>query len=123
MGTGRVLLDVKDTAISTTFNADGSRIAWRDMTQHVHVWDVDAAREVLTIPEPGGEVGQMVFSPDGTRLAAPVGPGEVKVWDAGGREVLSLKDEGSVHDLAFSPDGAVSSPTSGGTTTTATTPD
>ena len=105
VGTGRVLLDVKDTAISTTFNADGSRIAWRDMTQHVHVWDVDAAREVLTIPEPGGEVGQMVFSPDGTRLAAPVGPGEVKVWDAGGREVLSLKDQGSVHDLAFSPDG------------------
>ena len=34
----------------------------------VHVWDVDAAREVLTIPEPGGEVGQLVFSPDGTRL-------------------------------------------------------
>ena len=65
-GPAACLLDVKDTAISTTFNADGSRIAWRDMTQHVHVWDVDAAREVLTIPEPGGEVGQMVFSPDGT---------------------------------------------------------
>ena len=29
----------------------------------------------------------------------------MKVWDAGGREVLSLKDQGSVHDLAFSPDG------------------
>jgi WD40 repeat protein len=105
VGTGRVLLEVKDAEYCASFNADGSRIVWRDMTQHVHVWDVDAAREVLTIPDPGGEVGQLVFSPDDTRLAGTVGPGEVKVWDAGGREVLSLKDQGSVHDLAFSPDG------------------
>src|SRR5205085_2043072 len=75
------------------------------------VWDVDAAKEVLAVADPGGPVGLLAFSPDGTRLAGAVGPvyvhGDVKVWDAAdGRELLNLKGQRSVEDLVFSPDGA-----------------
>ncbi len=107
---GRVLLDVKEAIINAaTFSPDASRIAWGTMDS-VRVWDVDAAREVLTIRNTGGPVGLLAFSPDGTRLAGAVGPvyvhGDVKVWDAAdGRELLSLQGHRSVDDLAFSPDG------------------
>ncbi len=107
---GRQLLDAKEGIVNcTAFSADGSRIAWGTMDS-VRLWDVDAAKEVLTIHNTGGPVGLLAFSPDGMGLAGAVGPiyvhGEVKVWNAAdGRELLSLKGQTSVHDLAFSPDG------------------
>jgi serine/threonine protein kinase/WD40 repeat protein len=108
---GRVVLDVKEAIVNAaSFNADGSRIAWGTATS-VRVWDVAAARQILAIPDAGGPVGLLVFSPDGTRLAGAVGPvyvhGEVKIWDAAtGSAEQTLIGYQSVQDLAFSPDGA-----------------
>ena len=107
---GRILLDVKEPILNVAaFSADGSRFALGTMNS-VRVWDLNAAKEVLTINNTGGPVGLLTFSPDGARLAGAVGSiytyGEVKVWDiTDGRELLSLKGQTSVHDLVFSPDG------------------
>ena len=92
-----------------SFSADGSRLAWAGQG-NVHVWDVDAAREIRTIGDPGGDVGPVALSADGGRLAAAVGPtfvfDEMKVWDmADGRELMDAKSQRSVQDLTFSRDG------------------
>jgi WD40 repeat protein len=110
VASGRLLLDVTEAIVNVaSFSADGSRFALGTMGS-VRVWDVNAAREVLTIRDPGGPVGLLAFSPNGAHLAGAIGPvyvyREVKVWDAAeGREVLSLKGQQSVRDIAFSPDG------------------
>ena len=107
---GRILLDVKEPILNVaSFSADGSRFALGTMDS-VRVWDLNAAKEVLTIHNTGGPVGLLAFSPDGACLAGAVGSiyiyGEVKVWDIpDGRELLSLKGQTSVRDLVFSPDG------------------
>jgi WD40 repeat protein len=52
-------------------------------------------------------IGQIVFSPDGTRLATASRDGSAKVWDAvSGKELFTLLGhDGTVFSVAFSPDG------------------
>ena len=61
-----------------------------------------------TIEAGEGGMPDVVFSPDGARLASLGELGEVKIWDTNtGRELLALSDEalGYGSSLAFSPDG------------------
>jgi WD40 repeat protein/serine/threonine protein kinase len=67
----------------------------------IKVWAVPSGQEVLHVPLGGEEV---VFSPDGDRLAAGCGDQTVRIWDGTpGRELLALREAGSL--LALSADG------------------
>jgi serine/threonine protein kinase/WD40 repeat protein len=49
--------------------------------QNVRVYDVEAGREVLSLPSEGADVWNLAWSPDGTRLAVGLSDGGVNVWD------------------------------------------
>jgi WD40 repeat protein len=57
----------------------------------------------------GGDVMAIAFAPDGKTLAAVGGPqnkaGFLKLWDAAGKELTSLRQPESIRCVAFSPDG------------------
>jgi WD40 repeat protein/tRNA A-37 threonylcarbamoyl transferase component Bud32 len=128
---GQESLSFKEGLFGAAFSPDGKRLAGASMErdakdQHiagvVKVWDASTGRELFTLRGHADPVWSVAFSPDGKRLASGSGhpvvagkAGEVKVWDvststegrqAGGREMLSLQGHtGTVHSVAFSPDG------------------
>jgi len=66
-----------------------------------------AARVTLTLTGHQDQIGQAVYSPDGTRLATASDDGTAKVWDAAtGQDLLTLSGrEAAVSSIAFSLDG------------------
>jgi WD40 repeat protein len=115
-GKERATLPGHTTAVpALAFAPDGQTVATGDMNGIVKLWDVATATERATLfDEPlsrgrklAQEVTALVFSPDGTTLAAAIGP-LVQLWDVPtGRLVAELRGhEGKVQCLAYSPDGA-----------------
>jgi WD40 repeat protein/class 3 adenylate cyclase len=67
---------------------------------------VQASRVRMTRTGHTAEVNDVVFSPDGKRLASSSEDG-VRVWDsATGQQLLFLGDRPNAYDVAFSPDGS-----------------
>jgi WD40 repeat protein len=119
-GTGQELLTLKghtDPVNYVAFSPDGKRIASgcdvRDSTKQrnirgeVKLWNAETGREILTLVADREKVHEVVFSPNGQRLAAACFHGTVKVWDtATGQAVFTLRGHTSlVYGVAFSPDG------------------
>jgi WD40 repeat protein len=126
---GQQVLDLKGLTRdvrTVAFSPDGKRLAsagsggWdaggKPLPGEVKVWDARSGQQVLDLQGHTSWVSSVTFSPDGTRIASGSGgwdaggkplPGEVKVWDAqSGQQVLDLKGlTGSLHSVAFSPDG------------------
>jgi WD40 repeat protein len=77
----------------------------------IQVWDVDTAKETLSLDLSRRFVSGLAWSPDGKRLAALSNLAEViKVWDGGtGKEILSVEQPSrggtALYPLAWSPDG------------------
>src|SRR5262249_38232445 len=73
----------------------------------IKVWDAQTGQELFTLKGHIAEIMNIVFSPDGKRLASSARwTNTVQVWDAQtGQELLSLKAGGEIRSLAFSPDG------------------
>jgi WD40 repeat protein len=71
------------------------------------VWDAVTGKELLILTGPNRPVRQVVFSPDGTRLATASFDGTAKVWGAAsGKELFTLSGHvNNVLSVAFSPDG------------------
>ena len=79
--------------------ADGSRVAvaaggW------VTLWAAAGGNELARV----SASGPVALSPDGSRLAAAVMGGEVRLWSADGTERAVLRHTGTVTGLAFAPD-------------------
>jgi WD40 repeat protein len=95
-----------DLVLDAAFSADGKTLAvFEDESKLLKLRDVATGK--LQAALKGPEVGsELVFSPDGKRLAFARGP-EVKLWDvAANKELATFKGHTKqVWALAFSPDG------------------
>jgi WD40 repeat protein/serine/threonine protein kinase len=103
---------------SVSFSPDGKRLAsasggrrdqGKEQFGEVKVWDAQTGQELLSFKGHTNAIRNVVFGPDGKRLATVARDNTLKVWDAQtGHEILTLKVEssnfGSV-TVSFSPDG------------------
>jgi WD40 repeat protein len=119
-GTGELLLTLDgglaEPGYSLAFSPDGGLLAAGYVT-HVLLWDPSSGEMIagLSGQSVGTEigynlsVGQMCFSPDGSRLAVANMDGHSKVWEpAAAREILAFGAAGlPAKAMACSPDGKV----------------
>ena len=92
---------------SLAFSPDGETIATTDEDGHVSLWNVAAAKALLTFSS-GVPHATVAFSPDGRMLAiAGSDHREIKFWEAGSsKSFLAFSTESSgVLSISFSPDG------------------
>jgi WD40 repeat protein len=97
------------------FTVTVTRVAWSPDSKHVAaastgslkreadvtVWDAESGKRLQIFHTPSGHIDELLFSPDGRRLAAS-GTEAVNVWDSGtGKEVYA----GRGGRVAFRPDG------------------
>lgn len=79
-------------------NSDKNGVALRNPTN---------GKEIRWLPAPG--IGDLAFSPDGTRMVTGEYGGGVRVWDVESGEVIHIFSVHPkallVHAVAFSPDG------------------
>jgi WD40 repeat protein len=98
------------------FSPDGKRLASShrpsnstgpNVPSEIKVWNAQTGQELFTLKGDIAETKNIVFSPDGKRLATSARwTNTVKVWDAQtAQELFNLKAGGEISSLAFSPDG------------------
>src|SRR5260221_729763 len=98
---------------SVCFSPDGKRLASASadfiagVPGEVKVWDVQTAKEQLSLNKHTGDVSSVSFSPDGQRIISGSRDQTGRMWDArSGQEALSLKGHsGWVLSVCFSADG------------------
>jgi WD40 repeat protein/serine/threonine protein kinase len=87
--------DVRGDKVGTRANSNGA----------LKVWDVATGKE-LAVLEDGKTLDDLVFSPDGSRLAGCCFLNGIFVWDATtGKTQLRIRPDNLVNGVAFSPDG------------------
>ena len=95
-------------APGVVFSPDGKQLASLGVDAMTKIWDASSGQLLQEMPGDAGEIGyNLVYSPDGTRLAATF-ISHVLIWDtASGERLSTLPGEttGTVRRLAFSPDG------------------
>jgi serine/threonine protein kinase/WD40 repeat protein len=94
--------------VDFTFNHAGDRLAGRDWTGALDLFDVDTGHRLFAVP-PGGTAGR--FSRDGRRLAGGIRDGKLGIWQVGdSREYRTLVRKAApakakYQSVALHPDG------------------
>jgi len=104
----RELIGHGDLVTSLAFSPDGGALASGGGDGTVRIWSLTTAGPMAVLVGVAG-VSAVEFSPDGTQLAvAPKGTGDVELWDPQTVRRLRILAgvEGTVAQLAYSPDGA-----------------
>jgi WD40 repeat protein len=103
--------DGRNAAIVAVFDPTGSRVATSGIGVDgvPRIWDIATGRSVVALPAHFGLTWDIVFSPDGSRVATAGSDGAVRLFDAdSGEQVLVLRGhERTVARLSFSPDGTM----------------
>ena len=106
---------LKIRSFEVALSPDGKRLAVADSHDGtIQLWDADSGTKLGdALPQPGNlpdkkqpvSIATLVFSPDGTHLAAAGDDGVIHVWDVSSRSLASkpLKASG-VQRMMFSPD-------------------
>jgi eukaryotic-like serine/threonine-protein kinase len=92
---------------SVAFSPVGDKL-FAGANNHIKVWDTKHYQEVETLQLQGGDfLTDLVFSPDGSTLAAGSFPGLVTAWDLkSGKEIFNIQaHRSSIRSLSLSPDG------------------
>jgi WD40 repeat protein/tRNA A-37 threonylcarbamoyl transferase component Bud32 len=95
------------------FSANSTRLASKDQTGRVQVWDLATEKALLQFKAPGRPIGpfahSLAFSPDGKLLASGNADGTLTMWDlVSGAERQTIKAHTSaVNAVAFAPDGRI----------------
>lgn len=103
---GRLVLRPAHPPSVALYSPDGTMIATAGQGS-VQLWDARTGALTRALPELPGMVGDLTFSPDGTRLATGGEEGCVRIFEAGSGQLRArLCSHGSnIVALAFSPDG------------------
>jgi len=111
-----VLAGHAEAVNGVVFSPDGARLATASGDATAKIWDATLGKELLTLSgheaaaragslHPGGVV-DIVFSPDGKRLATGGADGTARLWDiASGQSLLVISGHTNEIFIAFSPDG------------------
>ena len=97
-------------SLLTAISPDGARVAETWMGPNGSVFtlhEADSGKQTATSAEPFGLIWELVFSPDGTRIAGAGEDGMTHLWDtATGKETARCRGhERKVLSVAFRPDG------------------
>lgn len=88
-GSRRPVAVLSGHLLSTTalaFSPDGHRLATGSSDKDaVKLWDTGTWQELLTLEVPGGRLGELAFTSDGTRLLARTQAGDLLIWTAPAR--------------------------------------
>src|SRR5262249_15991956 len=103
---GKLLRRVSPGGYGYVFSPDGKTMAFRDgETRKAHLWDVDAGREIATLPR---MANGCLFSPDGRTLVTGGYRDMLHLWDAAtGRPLRACEGRvgNGTYPLCFSADG------------------
>jgi WD40 repeat protein len=110
--TGRIRMEVKVTQRTLALSRDGGRLATRDRSGIVKVFDTRNGKEIFEAPV---NSGIFLLSPDGRRVATAERSGKafmpqmakaaIQIWDVDARMEVFRDDNTFVGSLAFNRDG------------------
>lgn len=94
-------------ALSPLFSPNGKLLVIGNRNDTTHIFDVDSGKLLQVLERKSSQ--QLVFSPDGSRLAIAYVDGKIGIWNPtnGTLEKLLDSDAEEVFTLAWSPDGTL----------------
>src|SRR5436190_5427067 len=97
----------KHAVLAVAYAPDSLTLASGGVDRSVRIWDLANGRARLALPDAGGTVLSLAFSPDNKQLAVGT-QSQVTFWDLETRRPgISLHGErGGTYIVAFSPDGS-----------------
>ena len=76
------------------------------MDNTLRLWDLETAKEIRRLDDPGWAVKDVAFSPDGLFVVAGGESHTAGIWNVeSGKQVTRLNTPRNVHSVAFAPDG------------------
>ncbi|MGH9470963.1 MAG: eIF2A-related protein [Terriglobia bacterium] len=105
----RTLKDHIDAVFAVAFSPDGKWLASGSQDNSVKIWNVATGERLYTLSDPVDGISAIAFSPSGKQIAAAGYDMHIYIWNltaTGGTLAQSLiADEGSILQIAWSPDG------------------
>ena len=94
--------------LSLAISPDGSRVAAKDRTLGVEIWNTLSNESEVVLTNVSGRIESVTFSEDGKRLAAAGNGSPIRLWNTTDWSFKDYGDPivGQVNQLAFSHDGS-----------------